>query len=461
MTSPERVWNDGDRPGDAGLRLAAVRVLRADGGLLTSSLAGDDVVVEIEVDRVSDGAEIALGFDLEREDGTVVMSSFLPLAVDLPVGYSRLRADIPTGLLNTGRFSVGPRGARSRVRPDLPRSRQRPVRGRLGRHSAAFRSPPSGCGGAAALVVEGGRRGVRVRLHASWCDDATIREAFNRSSPGGDYRWKELELTLDDEYDWYVVFNHPMHDDFDRSRTVIFQSEPRITRQRLAYEFGSRMAGCRLVDTDSHFNLDKWYVDRTYQQLLEPIEKTKLLSAVVSSSSWLDRHRQRLDFALHVLPDAGPVDHFGRDLPPGPSVQGELHDKADGLLPYRYTFNAENSLEPNYFTEKVLDAILCECLCFYDGCPNLEAFLDPETFVRVSMDDPEEAVAIMRRAIANGEWERRLPAIREQKRRLMEELNPLEIIRKVRRASPSSGEVTPSSTPGRRSRIRANSRRCT
>ncbi len=55
--------------------------------------------------------------------------------------------------------------------------------------------------------------------------------------------------------------------------------------------------------------------------------------------------------------------------------------------------------------------------CFYDGCPNLEAFLDPETFIRVPMDAPDEAIEIIRRAIAANEWERRLPAIREQKRK--------------------------------------------
>ena len=272
---------------------------------------------------------------------------------------------------------------------------------------------------------------MKVRLNANWCDDATIREAFNRSSPGGDYRWQDLELTLEDDYDWLVVFNYPTEDDFDPARTVIFQSEPRISRQRIAYEFGARMAGCRLVDTDSHFNFDKWYVERTYTELLQPIAKTRELSAVISAASWLHRHRQRLDFALSALPEVAAYDHYGRGVPPGPSVRGDIIDKADGLLPYRYTFNAENSLEPNYFTEKILDAILCECLCFYDGCPNLEAFLDPETFIRVSMDSPDEAVEIMRAAIASNEWEKRLPAIREQKRRLMEDLNPLEVIRKV------------------------------
>ena len=277
---------------------------------------------------------------------------------------------------------------------------------------------------------------MKVRLHANWCDDGTLREAFNRSSPNGDYRWRDLELTLEDGYDWFVVFNYPNRDPLDPAKTIIFQSEPRISRQRIAYEFGSRMAGCRVVDTDSHFSFDKWYIERSYADLLQPIPKTRQLSAIVSGLSGLPRHRQRLNFALHVLPEVGGLDHFGRDLPSGSHVRGEVVDKADGLLPYRYTFNAENSLEPNYFTEKILDAILCECLCFYDGCPNLESFLDPETFIRVSMDDPGAAISIMRRAIASNEWERRLPAIREQKRRLMEELNPLEVIRKVTRGEP-------------------------
>jgi GR25 family glycosyltransferase involved in LPS biosynthesis len=271
---------------------------------------------------------------------------------------------------------------------------------------------------------------MRVRLHASWCDDATIREMFNRSSPDGDYRWRDLELTLDDDYDRLVVFNYPTYE-VDPARTIIFQSEARPSRQRIAYEFGDRMAGCRLVDTDSHFNFDKWYVDRSYAQLRAPIEKTRELSAVVSGVHLLPRHRQRLDFVLRRLPHAGALDHYGRGLPDAPTVRGEIADKAEALLPYRYTFNAENSLEPNYFTEKILDPILCECLCFYDGCPNLEAFLDPESFVRISLDRPDEALETIRDAIATGEWERRLPAIREQKRRLMEELNPLEIIRKA------------------------------
>ena len=113
--SPEMTWNETDQPGDETLRLAAVRVLAEDGQLLASTTAESPVIVEIEVDLMS-AARVAVGFDLETEDGTVVLSSFLPNSgagsSGLTPGRNRLRATIPGGLLNSGRFTVGPRASR-------------------------------------------------------------------------------------------------------------------------------------------------------------------------------------------------------------------------------------------------------------------------------------------------------------------------------------------------------------
>ena len=92
-----------------------------------------------------------------------------------------------------------------------------------------------------------------------------------------------------------------------------------------------------------------------------------------------------------------------------------------GIFPYRYTIAAENNAETNYATEKIWDAVLGECLCFYWGCPNLEELLDPEAFVRLPLEDVEESRRIVTRAIQDGERERRLPAILREKRRLLDE----------------------------------------
>ena len=50
--------------------------------------------------------------------------------------------------------------------------------------------------------------------------------------------------------------------------------------------------------------------------------------------------------------------------------------KHEGLAPYRFSVVIENSNEPNYFTEKLIDAVLCGCVPIYLGCPNIECFFD-------------------------------------------------------------------------------------
>jgi homopolymeric O-antigen transport system ATP-binding protein len=119
-TAPERTWPAAERPGDAGLRLAAVRVLDDSGSLSSSTSAEKPIVIELSVE-VGESGPSAIGFDLETEDGSVVLSSFLPQEIvldgGLPEGLNTLQATVPSGILNGGRFTVGVRGARIGVGP--------------------------------------------------------------------------------------------------------------------------------------------------------------------------------------------------------------------------------------------------------------------------------------------------------------------------------------------------------
>lgn len=112
---PEKSWADPERPGDEVLKLSAVRVLSTDGELLSATSASAPIIIELEVDLVG-SSQVAIGLDLETEDGSVVLSSFLPnareTAAALTPGRNLLSATIPAGLLNSGRFTVGPRASR-------------------------------------------------------------------------------------------------------------------------------------------------------------------------------------------------------------------------------------------------------------------------------------------------------------------------------------------------------------
>ena len=56
-------------------------------------------------------------------------------------------------------------------------------------------------------------------------------------------------------------------------------------------------------------------------------------------------------------------------------------------MPYRYTIAVENSAHDNYFTEKIIDALLSECLPFYWGCPNFATHIDPRAFITLPLND--------------------------------------------------------------------------
>ena len=99
------------------------------------------------------------------------------------------------------------------------------------------------------------------------------------------------------------------------------------------------------------------------------ITKTRMVSHIASNERLLPGHLLRHEIAAWIQTENLNVDLIGRGYRP-------FSRKSDGLAPYRFSVIIENSIEPGYFTEKIIDAILCETVPIYLGCPNIEQFLD-------------------------------------------------------------------------------------
>src|SRR4029078_11730331 len=114
-------------------------------------------------------------------------------------------------------------------------------------------------------------------------------------------------------------------------------------------------------------------------------------------------------------------DLYGRDELPFRSYRGPLpyYAKDAGLFPYKYTFAAENTQERSYFTEKLVDAVLSECLCFYWGCPNIADYIDPHPYICIDVENPAEAVERVLTAIHDDEWGKRIETIRREKVKIL------------------------------------------
>lgn len=271
-------------------------------------------------------------------------------------------------------------------------------------------------------------RPIRVQLLANWCTSEELCRMWEKMSRGGG-RWGRLEVTAGGDVDFHAVINAaPPGAAVDPARTIVFHMEPRSTIASMPAEWRDPDPA-RFLQVRSHAafpNVCEWHLGPTYDELCAlPIEKTRTLSTVTSSLHFCPGHRARIAFIKHLEANGVPIDVYGWSNHHGfAGYRGALPRmcKDAGLFPYRYTFAAENHWERNYFTEKIVDAILAECLCFYSGCPNLAGHLDPAAYVALDLDDFAAAARTIETTIANGEWEKRLDAIRREKRRILDQL---------------------------------------
>lgn len=284
---------------------------------------------------------------------------------------------------------------------------------------------------------------IRVQLLANWCSSTELCELFNPMTSAGNYEWefrgldgelRRLRITdSDDDPDFWAVINAPPAEAagcFDRERTVVFQMEPLMWTERMRGRWGrwaapSPTSYLQVRDHRRYRNSNDWWLGQAYAELTgEPAApKTRCFAACVSEKYFDPGHRKRIDFLRFLDRSDLDLDIYGaagngfrryRSATPA-------HDKRPCLLPYRYYFDAENNAYPNFFTEKIVDCLLAETLCFYWGCPNLDSYFDPRAFIRLELDDFEADLGTISAAIAADEWSARLPYIRAEKQRILDD----------------------------------------
>ena len=120
------------------------------------------------------------------------------------------------------------------------------------------------------------------------------------------------------------------------------------------------------------------------------------------------------------------IDIFGRENYHNfKNYKGMLKEdkKENEFVNYKYVFSSENNQEHNYATEKIWEPILCECLTFYWGCPNLEEHINSKAFVRLDLDDFLGSMAIIKQAIEEDWWSQRIEYIRKEKEQIINKID--------------------------------------
>jgi GR25 family glycosyltransferase involved in LPS biosynthesis len=286
---------------------------------------------------------------------------------------------------------------------------------------------------------------IRVKMLCNWCSSEQLcREWSNMCLDG--FSWKNIEITWDGEnIDYYVIINQTNETGYDKSRTIIFQMEPWV------YDDGknwgvktwgewSKPDSSLFFHVHNHVN----YLNNVQWLLKQPLSVVSkdftekninkfdtILTCVCSKKNNDVGHQLRNNFIHYIEENIHTHTHsitlqvFGKsNFYNFTSYVGELldDDKYHSLIQFKYHISCENNFEYNYATEKIWEPILCECLCFYHGCPNLEDYIDSNAFVRIDLNDFESSLQIVKKAMQEDWWSQRLPFIRAEKQKILTKL---------------------------------------
>jgi len=159
----------------------------------------------------------------------------------------------------------------------------------------------------------------------------------------------------------------------------------------------------------------------TMKAITEPT-KTETLSTVCSIKQQKNTlHYSRYQFTQQLKTFLPELEIYGRGV-------RDMDDKSESLDNYKYHITIENYIGINHCTEKLSDAFLGFCLPFYHGCPNAADYFPPESFIAIDIHNMDGTRKIIADAIANNEYEKRLPYIKEARRRVLDEYNIFAVI---------------------------------
>jgi hypothetical protein len=108
-------------------------------------------------------------------------------------------------------------------------------------------------------------------------------------------------------------------------------------------------------------------------EIKESYEKIETMCIIASSKCYLPGHRLRHELIKKILKSDLDISIYGRGLEPlysgDPRIKYAIENKQDAYGPCKYTLAIENVFY-GFFTEKICEPILCECLPLYAGCEN-------------------------------------------------------------------------------------------
>lgn len=291
-------------------------------------------------------------------------------------------------------------------------------------------------------------------------DNAVPGFPLGRQTPGASCRWGDYQFIVNEdleECDYWVVGEGlprrttcrcpPEHTVFITGEPVnVRPYNPLFLRQfRTVISCQEKIVHRNVVRTqpalpwligmrwDSKNRCWKKEHSKDYDELkgMDDVRKDRLVSVITSDKVLTNGHRVRLDFVRRLEKE------LGNELDVFVTSNMDLEDKWDAIGRYRYHIALENSVYPDYWSEKISDPMLGLSYPIYYGCPNALDYFPEGSFTAIDINDFERSLSTIREVIGSDRRERCMDQLREAKRLVMDRYNVFPMLAEVLGGLPS------------------------
>lgn len=254
----------------------------------------------------------------------------------------------------------------------------------------------------------------KLRIFSSFGPSEDCKEVFERLCQTyllPDYgKDKYVYITNDDDYTHIIILNTAM--------PRIPEHIPKANVLGLAYEpiqylgLSERFIEYAKANIGTYYIGDKGNLPEPFREhygymwhltpLIHVPVKTTTISIMISLKYQMPGHKYRHDLTMRILNEQLPVDIYGRGCKiyntSSPYLKGEFSD-CEPYKHYEFHIAIENVQSNHYFSEKIVNPLLCNTTPVYLGCKHIQDYF-PEEVICMS-GNVDEDIELIKNIIRN------------------------------------------------------------
>ena len=223
------------------------------------------------------------------------------------------------------------------------------------------------------------------KVFSDYCDTNTITRTFFTSFnlKSSERYGTDYIFTCDDNFTHAIIINKAMpHLTIPKENVIGLAYEPPVFLQ-LNQAFIDYVKA----------HVSKYYIGKTtlllpnefiekyscliYNSNIPISPKTKTMSIIFSHKQWTDGHRYRHELVRRILETNLPIDIYGLGCGTLTTTDSRIKGAFKGTEPYdgyMFHISIENVSIPEYFSEKITQALVSKCVPIYWGCTHIDNY---------------------------------------------------------------------------------------